>query len=138
MSEIEGVMEKIKRFLSSLYLGDRYCENVEILNKNITFQFNCISRIKPGTSEWNFYNDENVEHGCLVFDEVKEYQCSSDLPFNEDIYDIKVKTKEKDIYTFVVLGSNVSDDSVTTEIEMVIQAKKVYVYNPKNNLIIYQ
>lgn len=137
MSEIEGVMEKIKRFLSFLYLGDRYCENVEILNKKITFQFNCISRLKPGTSEWNFYNDENVEDGCLVFDEVKEYQVSSELPFNEDIYDVRVESKEKGVYTFVVEGSNFSNDLVSTDIKMIIKAKKVYIYNPNNNSIIY-
>lgn len=130
-------MEKINRFLGSLYFGDRYCENVEISNDRIVFQINCISRLKSGTKNWNYYNDENIEHGCLVFDAVEEYQTSSELPFNEDIYEIKVKSKENDVYTFVVEGSNMSIDSVSTDIQMIIKAKKVYIYNPTNNLIIY-
>ena len=31
----------------------------------------------------------------VEYDEVKEYQVSSELPFNEDIYDVRVESKEK-------------------------------------------
>lgn len=130
-------MEQISKLLNSLYLGDRYCEKVEISDKKIIFQINCISRLKPGTNTWNYYTDEDIEHGCLVFDEVKEYRLTSDLPFNEDIYEITVLDKEDDIYTFLVQGSNLSDDLISTDIEMTIHAKKFYIYNPNNNSIVY-
>lgn len=130
-------MEKINRFLSSLYFGDRYCEKIDITDDKIIFQINSISRLKPETTDWGFYTDEDVEHGCLVFDEVKEYQVSSELPFNEDINDVRVESKEKGVYTFVVEGSNFSNDLVSTDIKMIIKAKKVYIYNPNNNSIIY-
>ena len=137
MKGIETLWKKINRFLSSLYFGDRYCKKIDITNDKIIFLINCISRLKPGTTDWAFYTDEDVDYGCLVFDEVKEYQVSSELPINEDIYNVKVESKENDIFTFIVEGSNFSNDLVSTDIKMIIKAKKVYIYNPNNNSIIY-
>lgn len=129
-------MEQISNFLNSLYLGDRYCEKVEITDKKIIFQINCISRVKPGTTTWNYYTDEDIEHGCLVFDEIKECNSKSELIINEDIYEISVLDKCDDIYTFLIQGSNFSDNLISTDIEMTIQAKKFYIYNPKTNSIV--
>ena len=54
-------MEHIKKFINSIYLGDRYCEKIEIKDDKISFQINCISRLKEGTKEWNYYSDEDIE-----------------------------------------------------------------------------
>ena len=82
-------MEHIKKLLSSIYLGDRYCEKIEMKDDKISFQINCISRLKEGTKEWNYYSDEDIEHGC-----------------------------------------NVSDEAISTDIEIHIKAKKFYLFNP--------
>lgn len=123
-------MKKIKKFLRSIYLGDRYCENIENKDGKISFQINCISRVKEGTEEWNYYSDENIEHGRLVFDEVVEFSSSSELVINDEIYEIDVVEKKDDIYSFIVYGCNISDEAISTDIELQIKARKFYIYDP--------
>ena len=122
-------MKRIKEFLKSIYLGDRFCEKLEIKDDKISFQINCISRVKKGTREWNYYSDEDIEHGCLVFDEVIEFISNSELVISEDI-EIEVVEKKDDIYSFIVYGCNVSDEAISTDIELQIKAKKFYIFNP--------
>lgn len=129
-------MDRIKKLLGSLYLGDRFCENIIIKDGKILFQINCISRLKEGTKEWNYYSKEDIEHGYLVFDEVVDYNLSSEKSFNDEIYEIKIVNKINGIYTFIVYGCNVSEDAVSTDIEMQIRAKEFYIFNPQDNCII--
>lgn len=137
MCDLKGdFMDRMKCFLNSIYLGDRYCEGVEIRDKKILFQINCISRLEEGTDEWNYYSGKDIEHGCLVFDEVIEYDLKSDLSFNDEIYQIDVLEKKDEIYSFVIYGCHISDDGVSTDIEMWVWAKRFYILNPKDNSIV--
>lgn len=126
-------MNSIKKFLDSLYFGDRFCERMVIENNKIVFQINCISRLEDGSTEWNFYSGKDIEHGCLVFDGVVEYHASTELEFNDEIYSVDIVGKEDGIYSFVVYGCNVSDDNVSTGIEFHIKAKQFYIFNPQQN-----
>lgn len=126
-------MEELNNLLSSIYLGDRYCEKIEIDGNKIIFQINLISRIKKGCKEWDYYSDEDIEHGCLVFEDVVEYYQKGELPFNDEIYEIQATGKEGDIYSFIVYGCNVSDKAFSTDIQFQIRAKKFYIYDPQNN-----
>lgn len=87
----------------------------------------CISKLKEGTTEWNYYTDEDIEHGYLVFDNVIEFGVNNKLPFNDEIYDIEMIEKKDDIFLFRINGCNVSDTAVSTEVEMWIRAKSFYV-----------
>lgn len=132
-------MEQMKDFLHSLYLGDRWCESMKIEENRVMIQVNCISRLKKGTKEWNYYSDEDIEHGCLVFDEVTEFKANSDLEFNDEISEIKVLQKEDEIYTFVVYGCHVPLDSLKepcVNLDYQIKAKSFYILNPQDNTII--
>jgi len=125
-------MEELNDFLGSIYLGDRYCERMEIDGKKIVIQINLISRIRKGCKEWDYYSDEDIEHGCLVFEDIVEYHQNSELPFNDEIYKIQVIEKEGDIYSFIVCGCNVSDKAVSADIKFHIKARKLYIYDPQN------
>lgn len=129
-------MDRIKKFLSSIYLGDRFCESFIIRDDKILFQINCISRLKEGTEEWNYYSKEDIEHGYLVFDEVIDFSLSSEMTFNDEIYEIKIIEKANETYTFIVYGCNVSKAAVSTDIEMQIRAKEFYIFDPQGNCII--
>lgn len=120
-------MQSLKEFINSIYLGDRYCERVEINADKIIIQINLISRIEEGNIEWNYYSQEDIEHGCFVFDNVVEYSQSSELPFNDEIYEIQVTGKENDIYSFIIYGCSVSNEAVSTDIELHIRAKALYI-----------
>ncbi|WP_350429266.1 DUF6258 family protein, partial [Escherichia coli] len=39
----------------------------DLWSKQIRIQVNLISRIAYGTTEWNFYDNEDLEDGYLVF-----------------------------------------------------------------------
>ena len=126
----------MKNFLDTIYLGDRYCERFEIKDNRIIFQINLISRLEEGTTEWNYYSEKDVEHGFLVFDEVVDYTLNSELTFNDEISEIEVIDKKDQVYSFVVYGCNVSDEAVSTDIELRVRAKNFYIFNPQNNAII--
>lgn len=129
-------MQDISNLINSIYLGDRFCEKVEMNRHKIVIQINLISRIKEGSKEWNYYAEGDIEHGCLVFDDVVEYCQSKDLPFNDEIYEIRVTEKENDIYSFIISGCNVSGKAVTTDVQLHVRAKNFYIYDPVNNKII--
>ena len=126
-------MNSIRKFLDSLYFGDRFCERMEIRKNKIVFQINCISRLEDGSTEWNYYTGKDIEHGCLVFDDVVEYRASTELEFNDEIYSVDIVGKEDGLYSFVVYGCNVSDENVSTAIEYHIKAKQFYIFNPQQN-----
>lgn len=129
-------MDKIKKLLNTIYLGDSFCEEIKIEQKKISIQIDCISRLKSGTEKWDYYNEENIEHGCLVFDEVINYSINSNLNINDEIYEIELVEKRDDIYYFKVVGCNISNDAISTDIEMQIEAKKFYIFNRQDNCII--
>ena len=129
-------MQKLKTFLNTIYLGDRFCEKMEIARNKIVIQINLISRIKKEHKKQDYYFEENIEHGHLVFDDVIEYFQDSELLFNDEIYEIQVIDKKDDIYCFVICGCNISDKSVSTDIQMHIWAKKFYIFDQTNNRVI--
>ena len=68
----------IQQLLSTIYLGDRACKAVinDEWKERIGIQIDEISRLKPGTDRWDFYNDENIENGWLVFTGVTRFTIS--------------------------------------------------------------
>lgn len=60
----------IREFVKTIYLGDRACKKIVIdaWNRRFGIQIDCISRLAKGTQSWNYYNDENIVDGWLVFE----------------------------------------------------------------------
>ena len=129
-------MDRMKKFLESLYFGDRFCEKMELIDDKIIFQINLISRLEEGSPEWNYYSGKDIEPGCLVFEGVVEYHTNNELEFNDEIYSVDVVGKEEELYFFVVSGCNVSDECISTDIEYQIKAKTFYIFNPQDDSIV--
>jgi hypothetical protein len=53
----------------TVYLGDRAVKGIVIdtWRRIVKVQIDKISRIRSGDGMWNFYNDENIANGYLVF-----------------------------------------------------------------------
>lgn len=63
----------ITEFIKTIYLGDRTCKAVIINSQEnvVKIQVDVISRIRDTLYNWNFYNDENIEDGFIVFSDVE-------------------------------------------------------------------
>ena len=131
-------MKKIDAFLKSIYLGDRYCEKIDIQKNKISLQVNCISRIEKGTDGWNYYSKGDIEHGYIIFDNVTKYVIDEDLLLNDEIYEIKVVSKNEEVFLFIIYGCNVSDDMVLTDVQLQIEAKNVYIFDEINNVFYFE
>ena len=102
----------VEKLCNSIYLGDRYCENVKIYENKIIFQINLISRIKEGSSEWNYYNEKDLENGCLVFDNVISFSINNGTTINDEI-EVHYINNEDGLYHFIVEGAEYSNDANT-------------------------
>ncbi len=125
----------MEKLCNSIYLGDRYCEKITISDNKIIFQINLISRIKEGTTEWNYNNDMDLEKGCLVFDNVINYSIKNGLTINDEI-EIHYINSEDGIYHFVVEGAEYSNvDNLYNWVTFDIKCGDFYLLN-NNNIII--
>lgn len=123
----------IEDFLKSIYLGDRYCisEIYDKKNKLYQIHMNCISRIRSNDGEWHFYTDEDIENGIIMFEGIEEITRENKKELNDEIYEIEIIGKEKEFIQFCIYGSNVNDEGITTDVNIYIKAKELYVMDPK-------
>ena len=124
----------VEKLCNSFYLGDRYCEKVIIKDNKIMFQINLISRIKEGASEWDFYNDKDLENGFLVFDNVINYSIDNGSTINDEI-EVHYINNADGIYHFIVEGAEYSNDANTYKwVKFEIKCSDFYLLH--NNTII--
>ena len=61
------------RFLKTIYLGDRGITGISMDTDNgiIKIHIDCISRVRG--ENWNYYTDEDLENGAIVFTGCKKF-----------------------------------------------------------------
>jgi len=66
---------RLDHFMATVYLGDRACKSITVdgWNERVTLAIDEISRVRSAAGTWDYYNDENVVDGALVFTEVKSF-----------------------------------------------------------------
>jgi len=84
-----------------IYLGDRAIKKIEfyLWTKQIRIQVNLISRIAYGTTEWNFYDNEDLEDGYLVFSDVSFFNITPNGSIPDD-YIISIITDNVNVEYF--------------------------------------
>jgi len=105
-----------KEFVRSVYLGDRACKKVLIdgWNRRCCIQVDSISRLKKGTDTWNYYADEDVNDGWLVFTELSSISISPEGPVPNDSIDIVDVRESGDSYEFdISIGSGDEKGNIT-------------------------
>jgi hypothetical protein len=62
-------------FLKTVYLGDRSCKGINIIScdKRIEIHVDCISRVRASSGLWDFYTDEDIVDGKIVFVGVERF-----------------------------------------------------------------
>lgn len=121
-----------ERFLRSLYLGDRACLAYCFDEERSEFRLNIdeISRIRDQSGDWNNYNEENIENGCLVFAEVRSVRIEPKGVSPNDFVEIDgVREIPEGLLFCLTLGS-VGQDGLTTEIRLEIVAGDTYMEDP--------
>lgn len=123
----------IERFIESIYLGDRFCTKL-VFNgsKNqVELHINLISRIRSESGDWNFYSDEDIINGAIVFNGIRSIGIGKlDLLPNDQIDRIHVKKKENGFYEFIIEMSHVDHDAITHDLTMCLEAEGAYLMNP--------
>ena len=102
----------IENLCGSIYLGDRCCIGVDVSDERIKFQIDLISRLEEGTSEWNYYNNRNIENGYIVFDKLVNYSVKNGTTINDEI-EIHYLSCDNGIYHFRVEGAEYSSGATS-------------------------
>ena len=115
-------MTSIELF-NSVYLGDRRCKSLEVDGTcdELRIAVDLISRIRG--EAWNFYDAEDIENGCLVFEGVKRvtFDPSGPVP-NAWIDPISVVPCGESTYEFQFSLGSVDEKAKSTEVVLTVVA----------------
>ena len=90
------------RFLKTIYLGDRGVTGISMdsVRKTVKIHIDCISRVRG--ENWNYYTDEDLENGAIVFIGCKKFFFDTNDMLPSDFIDIEsVEQTAADEYTIV-------------------------------------
>ncbi|WP_109481959.1 DUF6258 family protein [Paraburkholderia sp. C35] len=116
-------------FLKTVYFGDRACKAVCIntWDSKIKIQIDLISRIRSESGNWDFYKDEDIENGFLVFAKVKYFSMKPEglLP-NDLINSVSVEVDDQEGFWIFKLGIDSADENgCSEEVQVRIVAESV-------------
>lgn len=68
-------MVRPEDFLRTIYLGDRGCKSLLIdgWGGRVVMQATVVSRVRSPTGHWDYYTDEDIPDGLLVFSGVTSF-----------------------------------------------------------------
>jgi hypothetical protein len=120
-------------FFKTVYLGDRACKAIFIdtWDSVVRIRVDLISRVRSASGNWDFYTDEDVEDGFLVFKKVKYFSMTPEglLP-NDLINSVSVEKDNLDDLWVVKLGIDSADEQgQSKEVQIKIVTESVYIEN---------
>lgn len=126
-------------FFKTIYVGDRYVKGfiINSQQKIVKIQVDSISRIRSEDGLWNFYNDENIDDGLIVFSDVEaiSFDPPGFIP-NDGInyWDIKKieREDEEDVYDIELYIGSYYKLGEYNEVKVCIRAKRSYLEDPLN------
>ncbi len=125
---------KIKEFINTIYLGDRWLKSiiVELVNSKVKLQVNLISRIRSEDGFWNYYNDENIEDGFIVFTDVESLEMSPQgvIP-NDEICDYEINIINDNVSEVIFYIGSYDKNNNYTEVKLRLVAGGIYLEDPK-------
>jgi Family of unknown function (DUF6258) len=125
--------------LRTVYLGDRSCKAIVIegWTGRVSLQVDVISRIRSPSGTWDFYADEDIPDGRLVFTEVSRIGLEPSGPVPNDLIneirvtDVRDLRSGKCAFVFVISVSSVDAAGASTEVTIEIQAEGLHLEDPR-------
>lgn len=136
LSEAKGmdIIMKIKEFINTIYLGDRWLKSiiVDSVNSKLKLQVNLISRIRSEDGFWNYYNDENIEDGFIVFTDVESLEMSPQgvIP-NDEINNYEINITNDNVSEVIFYIGSYDKNNNYTEVKLSFVAGGIYLEDPK-------
>jgi hypothetical protein len=125
-------------FLRTIYLGDRACKGIAIdgWNKQVALHVDVISRIRSTTGTWDYYTDEDIKDGRLVFTGVSmmRFEPAGPIPNDliseihvTDVNDLRSGRRE---FAFQISVASVDETGSSTEVTVELQAENLHIEDP--------
>lgn len=120
-------------FLRTLYLGDRALKAIilDSWNTVVRLQINCISRIRSESGTWDYYTEEDITDGFLVFTGVKSFKLRNEgyLP-NDSINSLDIVGHRGDAVLIEMSVGSVQDDGQYHETSILIECLSLHLQDP--------
>lgn len=128
-----SAMMKPGEFIETLYLGDRACKAMIIdgWNRSIRLVVDCISRIRDPAGEWNFYSDEDIRDGAIVFEDVQFFELHNEgrMP-NDRINDISVIAEGEGYASVEISINSVEETGESFATSLRLKCKAIHIEDP--------
>jgi hypothetical protein len=127
------MMKNPRDFFKTVYLGDRACKAILIdtWDSVVRVRVDLISRVRSASGNWDFYTEEDVEDGFLVFKKVRHFSMEPEglLP-NDLINSVSVEKSDLDDFWVVRLGIDSADEQgQSREVQVKIVTESVVIEN---------
>jgi hypothetical protein len=121
-------------FLRTIYLGDRACRNILIdgWNERFVLEVDLISRVRSASGAWEFYSDEDINCGRLVFSKLTEIRFTPEgfVP-NDSINGIEVEEVGGCLIFHIYIDS-VDNSANHTEVHIEVNAAGLHLEDPSH------
>ena len=117
-----------EKFIRTVYLGDRLCKCIVIdsHSRELKIQVDSISRIR--SENWNYYTDEDLDNGFIVFEGVRAFSFSPCGPIPDDLIislEVEHLSNSSEEYEFKLCIDSVGVGGQRTEVSISIVAKDI-------------
>jgi hypothetical protein len=123
----------ISAFVRSLYVGDRACKAIVFdgWEGAMRVHVNCISRVRSLSGDWEYYTDEDIADGVMVFEGVDwvELENSGRMP-NDLINSIEVIATLNESSTVELSIDAVGPDGIHHETFLRIRCRSLHLEDP--------
>jgi hypothetical protein len=124
--------------LKTIYLGDRACKGIVIdsWNKQVAVHVDVVSRIRSATGTWDYYADEDIKDGRLVFTGVSMLRFDPAGPIPNDLIDEIRVTEVKELqsrrseFAFRISVASVDETGRSTDVTVELRAEDLHIEDP--------
>ena len=130
----------VSAFLKTIYLGDRACKAITLdgWNRSIKLEIDCISRIRSPSGNWDYYTDEDIRNGSLVFRGVRNVLLDNAGFLPNDEIDIEVVGEEDSLTVVQVSMASVDERTEAHRIVLRFACESMHLEDPTRQGLVIQ